>query len=29
MALKLGRLHCEKRIERDMHPLAGLQPAAA
>jgi addiction module HigA family antidote len=27
--LEIARLHCEKRIERDVHPLAGLQAAAA
>ena len=27
--LEIARLHCEKRIERDVHPLAGLQTAAA
>ena len=27
--LEIARLHCEKQIVRDVHPLAGLQPAAA
>ncbi len=25
--LEIARLHCEKRIERDVHPLPELQPA--
>jgi addiction module HigA family antidote len=25
--LEVARLHCEKRIERDVHPLPELQPA--
>ena len=27
--LEVARLHCEKRIERDIHPLPALQTVAA